>query len=46
MTPDGIKEMEDRGVRRLTVAPPGSNKEDIRQGLEHFAETIINKLDT
>lgn len=44
MTADGIKEMEDRGVVRLTVAPPGTNKDDIRQGLEQFAERIINKF--
>jgi len=25
------------------VAPPGRDKDDIRQGLEHFAETVINK---
>jgi|TARA_Y100000310_G_C20660590_1_gene804500 probable F420-dependent oxidoreductase len=43
MTPDGIKEMEDRGVVRLTVPVPGTNKDDIRQGLEHFAETVISK---
>jgi probable F420-dependent oxidoreductase len=43
MTPDGIREMEDRGVIRLTIAPPGRNKDDIRQGLEHFAETIIHR---
>lgn len=44
MSLDNIKRMQDKGVTRLTIAPPGSDKEDIRQGLEKFAEDVLVKL--
>ena len=44
MSLDNIKAMADRGVSRLTIPPPGTNADDIRQGLESFAEKVLLKL--
>ena len=44
MSLDNIRVMADKGINRLVMPPPGRNKEDIRRGLETFAQKVINKL--
>ncbi|MEM7078735.1 MAG: LLM class F420-dependent oxidoreductase [Pseudomonadota bacterium] len=44
MNLDGIKQMQDKGIERLVMPPPGNSKDDIRRGVEQFAENIIHKL--
>ena len=44
MTLDGIKKMADKGISRLVMPPPGRNAEEVRRGLETFADTIMSKL--
>ena len=41
MSLDSIKAMQDRGITRLVSPPPGQSKDDIRRGLETFAENVI-----
>jgi len=44
MSLDNIKTMADKGISRLVMPPPGQGKEDVRRGLEAFAENVIAKL--
>ena len=44
MSLDNIRLMADKGISRLVVPPPGRNADDIRRGIEQFAETIIRKV--
>jgi len=44
MSLDNIKAMQDKGVSRLVMPPPGKSKDDIREGIENFAENVILKL--
>jgi len=38
---DNIKAMADKGISRLVMPPPGNNANDIRRGLENFAEAVV-----
>ena len=44
MSLDNIKSMADKGISRLVMPPPGRNKDDIRKGIETFAENVMAKL--
>lgn len=44
MSLDNIKAMADKGISRLVMPPPGQSKDDIRAGLERFAENVIHQL--
>ncbi len=44
MSLDNIKLMADKGISRLILPPPGRDKNDIRKGLETFAENVIQEL--
>ena len=44
MSLDGIKAMQDRGISRLVMPPPGRSKDDIRAGLETFAENVLRHV--
>ncbi len=44
MSLDNIKVMAEKGISRLVMPPPGSSKDDIRRGLETFADNVIAKL--
>ncbi len=41
---DAIRRLEDQGVSRLVIGPPGFNREALRRGLDGFAETVLAKL--
>ena len=40
---DAIRRLEDQGVSRLVIGPPGFTREALRRGLEKFAEAVIAK---
>lgn len=44
MSLDNIKVMAEKGISRLIMPPPGRDKNDIRKGLESFAEKVMQKL--
>ncbi len=44
MSLDNIKAMADKGISRLVMPPLGRSKDDIRRGVETFAEEVILKL--
>ena len=44
MSLDNIKLMEDKGISRLVMPPPGGDKDDIRRGIENFAENVMAQL--
>lgn len=41
---DAIRRLRDQGVSRLVMGPPGFSRDDVRKGVERFADTIIAKL--
>jgi probable F420-dependent oxidoreductase len=41
---DAIRRLEDQGVSRLVIAPPGFNRDALRAGLDRFADAVIAKL--
>jgi len=41
---DAIKRLEDKGVSRLVMGPPGFDREAIKKGLGDFADNVIAKL--
>jgi probable F420-dependent oxidoreductase len=41
---DQVRRMEDLGVSRLTMSPPGFDSEAVTKGLHEFAEHVIAKL--
>ncbi len=41
---DKIKRLEDKGVSRLVMGPPGFDREAIQQGLDAFANDVLAKL--
>ena len=47
-TPDmsirNIETMAEKGVSRLTIPLPGRDKEEVRKGLEHFANNVLAKI--
>jgi alkanesulfonate monooxygenase SsuD/methylene tetrahydromethanopterin reductase-like flavin-dependent oxidoreductase (luciferase family) len=40
---DEVKRLEDLGVRRFTVAPPGFTQDDVERGLEKLGDELISK---
>ncbi len=43
-TLDAVKEMQDLGVSRYVLPPPGFDAEAITRGLQHYADQILAKL--
>ena len=41
---DAIRRLEDEGVSRLVIGPPGFSRDALRDGLEGFANAVISKL--
>lgn len=41
---DAIKRLEDEGVSRLVMGPPGFDREAIKKGLGDFADKVLAKL--
>ena len=41
---DGVKRLEDLGVARFIVPPPGFDPESITQGLETLSDRVISRL--
>jgi len=41
---DAIRRLEDQGVSRLVIAPPGFNRGVLRAGLDRLANTVLAKL--
>jgi probable F420-dependent oxidoreductase len=41
---DEVRRMQDLGVSRLTLSPPGFDSEAVTKGLHEFAERVITKL--
>jgi hypothetical protein len=41
---DAIRRLEDQGVSRLVIGPPGFTRESLRAGLGKFADAVIAKL--
>ena len=41
---DDVRRLEDLGVSRLTMIPPGFDREAVTKGLHEFAERVITKL--
>ena len=41
---DAIRRLEDQGVSRLVMGPPGFDRNAVRGGLEKFADTVLAKL--
>src|SRR5207247_2197329 len=37
---DGVRRLQDLGVSRITMGPPGFDKEDVTRGLHDFAERV------
>ncbi len=44
LDPDAIKRLEDQGVSRLVIGPPGFTRDQISAGLDKLADTVISKL--
>ena len=42
-TPDEVKRLEDMGVSRFTVGPPGFTPDALREGLEKLGNELISK---
>ncbi|HEY8123333.1 MAG TPA: LLM class F420-dependent oxidoreductase [Myxococcota bacterium] len=40
---DEVKRLEDLGVRRFTVAPPGFTQDDVERGLDRLGDELISK---
>jgi len=43
-TPDEVKRLEDMGVGRFTVGPPGFTSDALREGLEKMGNELISKF--
>ena len=43
-TPDEVKKLEDMGVSRFTVGPPGFTPDALREGLEKLGNELISKF--
>jgi len=43
-TPDEVKRLEDMGVSRFTVGPPGFTPDALREGLEKLGNELISKF--
>ena len=41
---DAIRRLEDQGVSRLVIGPPGFDRNAVRSGLEKFADAVLSKL--
>jgi probable F420-dependent oxidoreductase len=41
---DAIRRLEDQGVSRLVMGPPGFSRDALRAGLDRFANTVLAKL--
>ena len=41
---DAIRRLEDQGVSRLVMGPPGFDRKGVRAGLEKFADAVLAKL--
>ena len=41
---DAIRRLEDQGVSRLAIGPPGFDREAVKRGLGELAEKVISKL--
>ncbi len=41
---DAIKRLEDRGVSRLVIGPPGFDREAVKKGLGDLADNVLAKL--
>ncbi|HYY73871.1 MAG TPA: LLM class F420-dependent oxidoreductase [Solirubrobacterales bacterium] len=41
---DGVRRLQDLGVSRITMGPPGFDDEAVTRGLHDFAERVIAKL--
>jgi hypothetical protein len=41
---DAIRRLEDEGVSRLVIGPPGFSRDALRDGLEGFANAVTSKL--
>lgn len=41
---DAIKRLEDSGVSRLVIGPPGFDREAVKKGLGDFADKVLAKL--
>src|SRR5207249_3945450 len=41
---DGVRRLQDLGVSRITMGPPGFDNEAVTRGLHDFAERVIAKL--
>lgn len=41
---DAIRRLEDEGVSRLVIGPPGFTRDAIRDGLAKLADTVLSKL--
>jgi len=41
---DAIRRLEDQGVSRLVMGPPGFDPEGLRKGLDEFANGVMAKL--
>ena len=42
-TLDEVKRLEDLGVTRFTVAPPGFARDDVERGLDKLGDELISK---
>ena len=41
---DAIRRLEDQGVARLVMSPPGFDRNAVRAGLEKFADAVLTRL--
>jgi probable F420-dependent oxidoreductase len=41
---DAIKRLEDKGVTRLVMGPPGFDRDGVQKGLDAFADGVLAKL--
>ncbi len=41
---DAIRRLQDQGVSRIVIGPPGFTRDALRQGLEGFADAVIARL--
>ncbi|MBJ21345.1 MAG: LLM class F420-dependent oxidoreductase [bacterium] len=43
-TPDEVKRLEDLGVSRFVIGPPGFTKDDVESGLEKLGDELFSKF--
>jgi len=41
---DGVRRLQDLGVSRIGIAPPGFDQESVERGLKDFADRVISRL--